>query len=225
MKVSILAVTPCAEAVVATAAHQCVSADDASDFLIHVDQSRVESIIQKALGMGHDSILEHANFTIALSGISRSLSHQLVRFRIASFAQQSQRYLKFKGGAFEFITPPSILNADPRTLLRYQLLMAQIGEFYEDALNEGIPAEDARFPVPNAAATAIVVTMNARELNHAFSLRCCTHAQWEIREMFWEILNQVKRLTPLLFIGAGPSCCKGPCPEGPRNCGRAGLAN
>lgn len=219
LKVSLLAATPDAVKVVATAAHRCVSLDDPASFLLRLDRARAERIIGKAIGMGHDSILEHASFTFSIDGVSRSLSHQLVRFRIASFSQASQRYIEFKDG-FKYVTPPSIA-ANPALHGRYDALMRDICDFYLDAVEAGIPAEDARFPVPNACETGLIMTMNARELHHMFRLRCCTHAQWEIREAANQILEIVQTWTPALFKNAGPSCVStGRCPEGARGCGR-----
>lgn len=149
-------------------------------------------------------------------------THQLVRFRHASFSQQSQRYVEFKNG-FEHITPPSIEN-DSDCLECFKDFMIECQQHYEYFISKGIPAEDARFILPNATETKIVMTMNCRELHHAFNLRCCNHAQWEIRNLFNEILKQVKEIAPATFAKAGASCeAKGICSEGSRSCGKIKL--
>ena len=223
MRVTLLTCTADPVGVVATAAHTCVSSDSAAEFYNRIfdeEQDTVPRFFSKALAMGHTSILEHASFTFALEGVSRSLSHQLVRFRIASFSQQSQRYVRM-GQTLDVVTPSSF-EAHPDVLERFGDLMLDIAEFYKLATSAGIPAEDARFALPNATETALVMTMNARELIHACGLRCCTHAQWEIRDMFNRIKNILIALCPELFGGRlGAPCEVGkPCPEGPRSCGR-----
>lgn len=215
LKVTLLASTPDATAVVATAAHRCVSLDDAEHYLLDTDPSKQAAVVRRAVGMGHTSVLEHASFTFDISGVSRSLSHQLVRFRIASFSQLSQRYVT---GPFGYVTPPSIENDNGFHEL-YIDLMERIEQVYQTGIDKGIPAEDARFVLPNATETALIATVNARELHHWFNLRCCTHAQWEIRDMANKILDLVKKREPVLFEIAGPSCVGGTCPEGARGCG------
>lgn len=169
-------------------------------------------MIRKVIEMGHESVLEHASFTFAVEGISRACSHQLVRFRVASFSQQSQRYC-FLGDNFRYVTPATIPEDG-----RYEQLMETIGELYAAYVAEGVPAEDARFILPNACETNIVITMNCRELLHVFALRCCVHAQWEIRAMAEEMLRLVKEIAPSVFEKAGPNCVRGFCTEGPRSC-------
>ena len=219
MKAVILEHTPNPEVVIATAAHQCVSSDDAEAYLgklVRKHPKHANKIIKKALSYGHTSILEHVSFTFSISETSRTLSHQLVRFRIASFSQQSQRYVK---GPFGFVVPDTII-AHPEALNDYLTIMEEIDKFYTAFVDDyKIPAEDARFLLPNATHTALVMTMNARELLHFFSLRCCEHAQWEIREMAWTILKLVLPILRVAFENAGPSCFRGVCPEGERCCG------
>lgn len=215
-KVVMLSSTVSATDVVATAAHRCVSLDEASNYMYRLTEDKSVAVIRCALSMGHTSILEHASFTFDISRISRVLSHQLVRFRIASYSQLSQRYCK---GPFGFVTPPSV-EKDHAFHELYLDIMSRIEQVYQCGIDRGIPAEDARFVLPNACETALVMTMNARELNHAFNLRCCTHAQWEIRDMFNKILDIVKRREPLLFENAGASCVGGYCPEGSRSCAK-----
>ena len=216
-KVRLLVSTPNATAVVATAAHRCVSREEAQDYFYAATPEKSAAVIRKAVGMGHTSILEHASFTFDISEISRSLSHQLVRFRIASFSQLSQRYCK---GPFGYVTPPSIRTAADDLLAEYREVMERLDGFYQYLCSKGIPAEDARFVLPNACETALLMTTNARELHHIFNLRCCQHAQWEIRNMANQMLDLVFQKERVLFEVAGPSCVKGTCPEGARSCGR-----
>ena len=188
--------------------------------------------LKHAIQSGHESVAEHASFTFAVSGVSRALTHQLVRHRIASYSQQSQRYVKMKD--FEYITPPSIKdNTDllwkgsildglnnSTVAWEYELLMDKIYRMYSRLIEVGIPEEDARYVLPNACTTNIIVTMNARELRHFFALRCCERAQWEIRELANKMLELVEPVAPKLFENAGPSCVQlGYCPE-KKSCGK-----
>lgn len=216
MLVQLLTHTPEPEAVVAAAARLCYSPSGIAQLL---DKSRVDrdELLRKILSLGHLSVLEHANFTFGLEGISRACSHQLVRHRIASYAQQSQRYVSPKA-RFAAVTPPSIAGR-PHLLERYEALLDEIHGVYRELLDAGVPAEDARFVLPNAAQTKLVMSMNARELLHFFNLRCCRRAQWEIRAMAKEMLRLVRPVAPLLFAQAGPGCLGGACPEGAMSCG------
>jgi thymidylate synthase (FAD) len=175
-------------------------------------------LIARILKIGHFSVLEHAAFTFGIEGLSRAASHQLVRHRLASYSQQSQRYVK-AGKEFDYVVPPSIA-ARKGLALKFRRQMAAAGRLYQEFVEEGIPAEDARFLLPNAASTKILVTMNARELRHFFTLRCCRRAQWEIRAVAEEMLGLVKEAAPALFEKAGPGCLRGRCPEGEMTCGR-----
>ena len=176
-------------------------------------------LIGKIMKLGHFSVLEHAGFTFGIEGISRAASHQLVRHRIASYSQQSQRYVKAKE-KFEYVLPGSIA-ARGDLKKKFTRQMSSAGRLYEEFVAAGVPAEDARFLLPNAAATKIIVTMNARELRHFFTLRCCQRAQWEIRAVAEEMLGLVRRTASLLFDGAGPGCLRGRCPEKTMTCGLA----
>ncbi|WP_305044046.1 FAD-dependent thymidylate synthase [Geoalkalibacter sp.] len=216
MRVSLLTHTPDPERTVAAAARLCYS-DAAIGELMDRGAGDRAAFLQKILSLGHLSVLEHASFTFGIEGISRACSHQLVRHRIASYSQQSQRYVSQRE-RFEAVTPPSIA-ARPELLDRYERLLRQIHQVYGEFLDAGIAAEDARFVLPNAAATKLVMTMNARELRHFFGLRCCRRAQWEIRALAVEMLRQCRRAAPLLFADAGPGCLSGRCPEGPMTCG------
>jgi len=162
-------------------------------------------------------VLEHASFTFSVSGISRACSHQLVRHRIASYTQQSQRYVKFKREEIEYVTPPGLNEAQKK---KFREIMNLLADSYQEFLAEGVPAEDARYILPNAAQTKIIVTMNARELMHFFNMRLCTRAQWEIRQLAREMLAEARKACPEIFSDAGPSCSfYGYCPEGSMGCG------
>lgn len=176
-------------------------------------------LIARVLDLGHESVLEHAVFTFGIEGVSRALSHQLVRHRLASYSQQSQRYVSFADG-FAYRTPASIAG-DADLEADYRRLMDDIAVCYRRLLERGVPPEDARFVLPNAAETRLMATMNARELRHFFRLRGCRRAQWEIRELALEMLRQVKVCAPFLFVDAGPACLRGACPEGRLSCGAA----
>jgi thymidylate synthase (FAD) len=216
MLVQLLTHTPDPEQVVAAAARLCYSASSI-DRLLEKSRDDREALLRKILALGHLSVLEHASFTFGIEGISRACSHQLVRHRLASYSQQSQRYVSH-AERFAAVTPPSIA-ARPELAQRYAALLEEIHAAYCELLAAGIPAEDARFVLPNAAETKIVVTMNARELHHFFALRCCRRAQWEIRAMAVEMLRLARRAAPLLFAAAGPGCLQGACPEGAMSCG------
>jgi thymidylate synthase (FAD) len=178
-----------------------------------MNMETAKRIIKRVTGYGHASVIEHASFTFSIEGVSRAMTHQLVRHRIASFTQQSQRYVTYDT-LEKYVTPQSISdNAEAKDI--FDRTLERISETYQKLLDMGIPKEDARFILPNAAKTNIIVTMNARELLHFFNLRCCARAQWEIRETAIEMLRQAKKATPALFENAGPSCVQlGYCIEG-----------
>ena len=212
MKVRLLAYTQNADAICAAAGKSCYSDKPSADLL---DGSDPEKVLGKIVGMGHHSVIEHASFTFSVEGVSRSLTHQLVRHRVASFSQQSQRYVSLSEPTF--VTPPKVAENE-ETLRVYNDTMRTIWEAY-NKLAETIPAEDARYVLPNGCTTNITITMNARELIHFFSLRCCNRAQWEIREMADEMLRLCREVSPTIFSTAGPPCVRGPCPEGKLSCG------
>lgn len=216
MQVKLLSHTPEPEKVVAAAARLCYSASSI-DTLLQLESSAAARLIRKVLGLGHLSVLEHVTCSFGVEGISRACSHQLVRHRVASYSQQSQRYVSHST-PFEAVVPQSIKDRSA-LLARYDELMGQIHATYAELLDAGIPAEDARFVLPNAAATKIVISMNARELHHFFALRCCRRAQWEIRAMATQMLHQCRTISPVLFENAGPPCLGGACPEGSMTCG------
>ena len=216
MLVQLLTHTPNPEQVVAAAARLCYS-DSSIEQLLEQSPGQAAKLLQKIIELGHYSVLEHASFTFGIEGVSRACSHQLVRHRLASFSQQSQRYVAHDQ-PFETIIPESIREHQPLQD-RLDVHMQKTHELYRDLLAAGIPAEDARFVLPNAASTKLVMTMNARELHHFFTLRCCRRAQWEIQDMAKAMLRLVRQASPLLFAEAGPGCLNGPCPEGTMTCG------
>lgn len=173
-----------------------------------VSREEMENFIEERILEGHLSILEQINFTFGIAGISRSLSHQLVRHRIGiTYAQQSQRFVKYKKGELEFITPPSI-KSNPLVNEKYRNLMEKIFEFYQEMVELGIPVEDARFVLPNATPTNITLTVNFRELIHISSLRLCTRAQWEIRTLTALMKDQINKIEPFLAKFLEPKCGK-----------------
>lgn len=218
IKVDLIAYTPEPEAVVASAARICYSAIGASELKENLGSEEIKKFLKKLISLGHLSPLEHASFTFAIEGVSRALSHQLVRHRIASYSQKSQRYVDEEN--FEYIIPPSIA-ADPHALELYRTRMEEIRSAYRE-LARIVPREDARYILPNATETKLVCTFNARSLWNFFRLRCCRRAQWEIRELAEGMRREVRRVAPTLFALAGPSCeTEGICWEGSMSCGRA----
>ncbi|MDD3679812.1 MAG: FAD-dependent thymidylate synthase, partial [Candidatus Shapirobacteria bacterium] len=168
---------------------------------------------------GHTSTIEHASFAFAIEGISRACSHQLVRHRIASFSQQSQRYLDFSRKGISYIIPPNISYSKTRKK-RFEEMMEEIEKSYQELIKEGVTPEDGRFILPNACETKIIVTMNARSLANFFRLRTCFRAQWEIRALAMAMIRLVKKASPLLFNNVGPSCqTEKICWEGKLSCG------
>ncbi len=219
MFVTLLTSTPEPERVVATAARLCYAAVDCRALAERSSTEDDRRMIARILTLGHHGVLEHAVFTFAVEGVSRALTHQLVRHRLASFAQQSQRYVNFDEG-FAYETPPQIA-ARPELKQHFDEAMAAAARAYRKLREAGIAAEDARFVLPNAAHSRIIISMNARELRHFFRLRCCRRSQWEIRALAKSMLAQVAALAPALFHQAGPGCLAGPCPEGEMSCGEA----
>ena len=242
MKVELLSYTPEPEKLIATAAKLCYSSSDIESLRDGLTEEKITSFIDMIISIGHESVVEHVSFTFGIEGISRACSHQLVRHRIASYSQKSQRYVNENG--FDFITPPSIADI-PEAKSEYDRVIGEITKSYEklaDILTEKHTAEfiaqgldektaaskarklaneDARFLLPNACETKIVVTMNVRSLFNFFRHRCCNRAQWEIRAVANEMLRLCLQVAPHLFAKAGPSCvAEGKCPEGKMTCGR-----
>jgi len=216
MKVNLLRHTEKPERMVAVAARLCYSPVGVDELIEELSDEEVNKLVRFVVKSGHLSTTEHINFTFAIEGVSRALTHQLVRHRMASYNQQSQRYVKFKD-KFEYITPASIEN-NADAMKKYNDLVSGIHDLYKELLDSGIEAEDARYILPNASETKIIVTMNGRELLHFFTVRCCNRAQWEIRELAINMLKQVKRVAPVVFEKAGPNCLRMPCPEGKFKC-------
>ena len=218
IEVHLIAHTPNPERVCAAAAWSTFSKKPASHHVENLSDEKAHEILRKVVGYGHHSVIEHANFTFSVEGVSRVCTHQIVRHRLASYSQQSQRYVAFEDGA-GYVTPPSLKD---EKLELFEEAMQKAEASYKKLLDAGVKAEDARFVLPNAGYTNIVITMNARELMHFFKLRCCTRAQWEIRQVADEMLKQAKAVAPVIFEKAGASCDQtGYCPEGEFSCGRA----
>ena len=217
MHVELLYHTPDPERAIATAARLCYAPVGAAELMETMPDERVKSVLSTIMESGHFSTLEHASYTFAIDGVSRALTHQLVRHRLASFNQQSQRYVKFKDGV-EVVVPETV-KAMPETQAVFDEAIEACVSAYRKLLDAGVPAEDARYLLPNAAESKIVVTMNVRELLHFFNLRCCNRAQWEIREMAHRMLKLVRPTAPFVFAAAGAPCVSGTCPEGKMSCG------
>ena len=241
MKVELLRYTPDGEKLIASAAKLCYSPVGIGQIEKNLDRKNIEKFLEMLVDLGHESPMEHISFTFGVEGVSRTLSHQLVRHRIASYSQQSQRYVKLD--QFEYIIPPSIED-DEETKKLFIEAMEKDQEYYNKITEilfkkyfeeykkigklseveakrnaEKKAIEDARYVFPNACETKVVFTMNARSLMNFFRLRTCERAQWEIRELAMEMLKEVKKVYPNLFRNAGPGCLNGPCPEGNMSCG------
>ena len=217
MQVELLYHTPDPERAIATAARLCYAPVGAKELMETMPPERVSSVLTTIMKSGHFSTLEHASYTFAIDGVSRALTHQLVRPRLASFNQQSQRYVRF-GADLEVVKPATIAESDEANAV-FDGIIEATKAAYAELMELGIPAEDARYVLPNAAETKIVVTMNVRELLHFFELRCCNRAQWEIREMAHRMLELVRPTAPFVFADAGAGCVRGACPEGKMACG------
>ena len=220
MKIKILAHTQNPERVIALAGKLCYSPVGIDELNDKISDEQVEKFITKLSDMGHMSPFEHASFTFAIEGISRNCSHQIVRHRLASFSQQSQRYVRMKG---EYVVPPYIYWHE-ELLLEFNHALEDADKAY-NKLVEGLmrygrtekeAIEDARYILPSACTTKMEVTMNVRELLHFFKQRCCKRAQWEIREVAKEMLKQCKEVSPILFKNAGAPCST--CTEGELKC-------
>ena len=242
MKVKLLTYTPDAEKTIAAAAKLCYAKSDIDTLTENLTPEKVESFLHMLEDLGHESPVEHATFTFGIEGVSRALLAQITRHRIASFSVQSQRYVSKTD--FSYIIPPEIealpdareeyisaMEEDARHYesLRQKLMAhhykvniaAGISEADANRAAEKKANEDARFVLPNACDTRIIMTMNVRSLHNFFRLRCCTRAQWEIRQLAIEMLKLVREVCPLLFGKAGPACLYGACAEGAYTCGKA----
>lgn len=241
MKLELLQYTPEPEKLISAAAKLCYSSSDIDNIMENLDDEKIGRFLQNLVNMGHESPIEHVSFTFGAEGVSRTLTHQLVRHRIASYSQQSQRYVKLE--QFEYIIPPQIEKI-PEAKEKFISAMEYDSRCYNELINilqkknyerllslgesekqarlqaEKMSIEDARYVFPNACETKIIFTMNARSLYNFFAHRCCNRAQWEIHALADEMLRKVKKVAPVLFKNAGPSCMKGACPEGKMTCGK-----
>ena len=242
LKCKLISYTPDAEKLVAEAAKLCYAKSDIDTLEENLTPEKVADFLEMLNDLGHESPVEHASFTFGIEGVSRALLAQLTRHRIASFSVQSQRYVSKCD--FSYIIPPEI-EAIPEAKEEFLAAMREDAAHYE-SLREKLIArhlqnnlaagmsepearraaekkanEDARFVLPNACDTRIIMTMNVRSLHNFFRLRCCRRAQWEIRELAVTMLREVREVCPLLFAKAGPSCLWGACSEGAYCCGKA----
>lgn len=240
LKVILLSHTPDPERIISAAAKLCYSNSGIDDIMDGLTNEKVDQFLNLLMDMGHASPIEHVNFTFGIEGVSRSLTHQLVRHRLASYSQKSQRYVM--EGQFNYIIPPEIDNNKKAKEIfvqameddqrAYDKLVEALMEKHLDenmlqyknekkarSMAEKSAIEDARYVLPNACETKIIATMNARELLHFFNHRCCNRAQWEIRELAMQMLILAKKVAPIVFKNSGPNCVNGPCPEGKMTCG------
>lgn len=186
----------------------------------HPDKTRH---MEAAIASGHLSVIEHLPLTFLVEDVSRALTHQLVRHRIASYSQLSQRYAKVDTNNNWYVTPNSILQSNDRVnsniYTKYDSIMTKIAEFYKEMCEAGIPNEDARFILPNACYTSIIVSMNARAFSETCVLRTCNKAQWEIRELFIEMRNLIRNVYPNIYELCFPNCVYHHCKES-KPCGK-----
>lgn len=226
MKVELIKYTKDPERIIAAAAKSCYSKLTSEELYNTMSDEQVTKMVTHLLTAAHSSPIEHATFTYSISGVSRALTHQLVRHRLANYSHESMRYVNFSD--VKFTLPPSILvNANnqagkPTAKDVYINACKMLNSVYTYLVEEcKVPKEDARYLLPNASQSNITVTMNAAELMHFFNLRCCTRAQWEIRNMANLMLEEAKKVAPVLFSKAGATCdARGYCSEGSQSCGR-----
>jgi len=218
MNIELLHHTPDPEQTIALAARLCYSPVGIEELREKISSGDIRQFIDKIMSLGHHSVLEHASFTFGVEGISRVTSHQLVRHRLASYSQQSQRYVSHVE-RFDAVMPPSIAAHEEAKRI-FDFTVGVVHQAYSQLVEMGVQPEDARYLLPNATETKVIITMNARELLHFFRLRCCERAQWEIRDMAVGMLKLAKQVAPTIFQTAGPGCLAGPCPEGEFCCGR-----
>ena len=241
MLVTLIAHTNDPEKTVAAAAKLCYSDAHIETLLDGLTPEKTAAFLQKLSDFGHASPIEHASFTFGIEGVSRTFLAQVTRHRIASFSVQSQRYVRLED--FRYVIPPEIekipeakaqfvqaMNEDAAKYLELvkTLEESHTAELAAQGMSEKAARakaakqanEDARFVLPNACETKMVMTMNCRSLLNFFNLRCCSRAQWEIREVARQMLKLVLPLAPHIFSAAGPRCLTGPCPEGAMCCGK-----
>ena len=241
-KVVLLSTSYDPQRVVASAAKLCYSSSGIEDLVEKQSEDKTADFIKMLVDMGHESPIEHASFTFGIENVSRALLAQITRHRIASFSVQSQRYVR--SNQFEYIIPPRI-ERNEKALEAFishmeacqkaydkiaealkeeeksRLLSSGVSESDADKKAEKAVLEDARFVLPNAASTKMIMTMNARSLMNFFAHRCCNRAQWEIRDLATKMLKLCRSVAPQIFENAGPSCLSGPCTEGKMSCGMA----
>jgi thymidylate synthase (FAD) len=205
VKVKLISYTKDGERLIAVASKQSLSRKPFDYQWQKMSDEEVETWIRETLIRGHLSPWEHSTYTFDIEDVSRVLTHQLVRHRLASYTQLSQRYAEMKGEYFNYITPP-LIKRNPETEHVYNDAIEHSRKAYEKLLSLGIQPEDARYVLPQAVVSKIVVTMNARELLNFFGLRLCTKAQWEIRRVAWMMWVEVMKVHPKLFKYAGPRC-------------------
>jgi thymidylate synthase (FAD) len=227
LNVKLMSHSPDAAKLTAMAAKLCYSQSHIDDIESGLTSEKAADFISQIVDIGHLSTIEHASFTFGIEGVSRTLLAQITRHRIASFSVQSQRYVSYSKNGFGYIIPPAIRALGDEAVKKYEDQMATMQQWYDDWQtelgNEGEKSnEDARFVLPGACETRMLLTMNARELLHFFSLRCCNRAQWEIRALAWQMLELVIPTAPALFNAAGPSCIRAACSEGKKTCGKPG---
>ena len=241
MKVTLLNHTPEPEKTIAAAAKLCYASSDIETLLEGLTEEKTIKFLDMLSSIGHQSPIEHITFTFGIEGVSRALLAQITRHRIASFSVQSQRYVEEKN--FEFVTPPEIASVPEaveefnkqmdNAIASYNKLADILKEKHYNAfIKEGFEEkeaakkaqkkaiEDARFVLPNACDTKMIMTMNARSLLNFFSLRCCSRAQWEIKALADEMLRLCCQVAPVIFKNAGPGCVRGRCAEGSMTCGK-----
>jgi len=221
MEVKLIAHTPDPDLVCAAAARTSRSDLPPAQLFekSSAEKEKALKLLRQIIKSGHISVTEHCSFTFSVSGVSRALTHELVRHRVASYTQQSQRYVKVTGED-SFVIPP-IVKENEKSFKLFKTALSGIKKSYDELIGMGVPVEDARYVLPNATKTTITMTMNGRELLHFFSLRCCDRAQWEIRELAEEMVKECRKIAPVIFEKAGPSCVQfGVCPEGEFSCGR-----
>lgn len=217
-RVCLVAHTPFPDRCVAQSARLCYSKGTGEEcFSGEMTGDRIRSFLEQLSRSGHLSPFEHASFSFTVDHISRVCSHQFVRHRLASFSQQSQRYVSMKTSAV--ICPPSVETLEEARQI-FERSCEEAHKAYLALCDLGVPREDARYLLPHGFETSLVVTMNARELMHFFRLRLCRRAQWEIRDVAREMLRQAREKAPYIFALAGPSCVsKGSCEE-EKPCGK-----
>ncbi len=223
LKVELIRHTLSPEETVALGARLCYSKSTIEDLKNKIEAKDQSGFVKKLLSMGHESVFEHASFTFAIEGVSRVLLAQLTRHRLASFSVQSQRYVSYENG-FGYIIPPKIEALGEEAVNEYHKQMSTMQRWYQEWQQklgtDESGNEDARFVLPNACETRIMMTMNVRELRHFFSLRMCNRAQWEIRTLAYRMHRMCFEIAPMLFADAGPACLRGHCPEGDKSCGQ-----